>query len=131
MNLKLSVTSFTFYFDLLLVRFRAFWSLISGYNFWQDVKKSSKFEQRTLISVFAQFWLLVPVLYTRVKSLSNIFWFPKAQVFFLVWVLRPPRRRACRGNDPSLKLLWILWGNTYLKFLITDIKFRFTCGESN
>ena len=49
--------------------------------------------------------------------------------FFLVWAHRPTQRRKCRGVSYKLNRIHFVWGNLYTKFVILDIKYRFTCGD--
>ena len=95
-----------------------------GQNIWNKMEKSSKSgqEKKSLVSVLTCFLTAIAKIYLVAGRLgATLCVHPILRFFF--YFLFP--------KNLSLKSFGNSWNNSYTKFAMLDIKFRFTCGESN
>ena len=120
-------------------------SLQSWTNYLTKIEKSSKIgqEKKSLMCQKRVFWLLLPTFnlwkgdwalaYVSSRDFSSISQFPRilSLFFFLCGHLARPPIVENAAKILSLTLFRNSWGNSYTKFAILDIKFRFTCGDAD
>ena len=119
---------------------RVFWLLLPTFNLWKgdwalayvssrDFSSISQFP-KILSLFFFSCWALA---YVSSRDFSSISQFPRilSLFFFLCGHLARPPIVENAAKILSLTLFRNSWGNSYTKFAILDIKFRFTCGDAD